>query len=89
MHRSARSLSSVPSRASASTGVRVHDLTDLRAGDVVEVRRWDTVQRRGVVDVACPRLGVLWILDGPLRDRTLVHASECSIWRVPQRARAS
>ncbi|NVC25001.1 hypothetical protein E7Z53_16360 [Kocuria salina] len=89
MHRSARSLSSVPSRASASVGVRVRDLADLRAGDVVEIRRWDTVHHRGVVDVACPRLGVLWIVDGPLRDRTLVHAAECSIWRVRQRACAS
>ncbi|MEX5269691.1 hypothetical protein [Kocuria sabuli] len=63
-------------------------MSELRAGDVVEIRRWDTVRHHGVVDVVCPRLDVLWVLDGPLRDRTLVHASEYTIWRMPHRARA-
>lgn len=89
MHRPARFLPTAPSRASVPMGARIHDLSDLRAGDVVEVRRWDTVRHHGVVDVVCPRLGVLWVLDGSLRDRTLVHASEYTIWRMPLQARAS
>lgn len=83
MHRSARSLPPAPRRAPGPTGARVHDMSELRAGDVVEVRRGDTIQRRGVVDVVCPRLGVVWVLDGPLRDRTLLHAADCAIWRIP------
>lgn len=89
MHSSARSLPPALLRAPGSTGARVQDMSDLRAGDVVEIRRWDTVRYRGVVDVVCPRLGVLWVLDGPLRDRTLVHASEYTVWRMPHQVRAS
>jgi hypothetical protein len=70
------------------TAAQVHDLTDLRVGDVVEVRRWDTVHFHGAVDVVCPRLGVLWVLDGPLRERTLVHAGEYSLWRTGRPVRA-
>ncbi|MFI7495099.1 hypothetical protein ACH9D2_10320 [Kocuria sp. M4R2S49] len=84
-----RSLTFGPPAGHGSTGVRIHDLSDLRAGDVVEIRHWDTVHQRGVVDVVSPRLGVLWILDGPLRDRTLVHACEHALWRMPHPARSA
>jgi hypothetical protein len=88
MHSSARSLSAGRPRVPGPTAAQVHDLTDLRVGDVVEVRRWDTVHFHGAVDVVCPRLGVLWVLDGPLRERTLVHAGEYSLWRTGRPVRA-
>ncbi|MGX5358612.1 hypothetical protein [Kocuria sp. KH4] len=59
-------------------------MSELRAGDVVEIRQWDTVRCRGEVDAVCPRLGVLWVLDEPLCDRTMVQASEHTVWRMPR-----
>ena len=59
-------------------------MSELRAGDVVEVRTWDTFHCRGEVDAVCPRLGVLWVLDGTLRDRMMDQASEHTVWKVPR-----
>lgn len=60
---------------------RVDDVACLRAGDHVEVRHWETLRHHGVVDEVCSRLGVVWILEGPLRERTMVDAAECTLWR--------
>ena len=67
----------------SGTGVQIRAVSDLRVGDVVEIRTWDTVHCRGEVDAVCPRLGVLWVLDGRLRDRMMVEASGHTVWRLP------
>lgn len=89
MHGPARPHPSASPHSPGSTGVRVHEVSELRAGDVVEIRLWDTVRYRGAVDTVCPRLDVLWVLDGPLGDRTLIRACEYTIWKMshPMRTR--
>ena len=68
----------------SNNDVQIRAVSDLRVGDVVEIRTWDTVHCRGEVDAVCPRLGVLWVLDGRLRDRMMVEASGHTVWRLPR-----
>lgn len=81
MPRSVHPRSAAPAH-SFGTGVRVHHVSELRAGDVVEIRMWETVHCRGEVDALCPQLGVVWVLDGPLRNRMMVQASEYTVWKT-------
>ncbi len=81
MPRSVRPHSAAHSRP-LGAGARVHHVSELRAGDNVEIRAWDMVRYRGEVDAVCPQLGVLWVLDGPLRNRVMIQACEYTVWKT-------
>lgn len=58
------------------------DLALLRPGDMIEARQWDTVCHRGEVDIVVPGLGLLWLLEEPLKNRRLIEAQDYSIRKV-------
>lgn len=61
----------------------------LHGGDVIEARHWlqgiyrGTVAYCGTVESIAPHLGVLWLRQGPLRERKLVDTIEYELWKLP------
>ncbi|WP_139007256.1 hypothetical protein [Arthrobacter crystallopoietes] len=62
-----------------TTSARLDDVSSLRRGDQVEAIAPDKVRHRGRVEETAPEMGVVWITEEPLGNRTMLDAVDYSI----------
>lgn len=58
---------------------RLDDVSGLRRGDQIEATGPDRVRYRGRVEETAPEMGVIWITDEPLGNRSMLDTIDYSI----------